>query len=69
MADGCIKCCGTSLFLKKKYGVGYHMVMVKDVNCDVNAITDVVKSHVSDAQLDRNIGNNLLGFYLKWKGL
>lgn len=61
MADGEIKCCGSSLFLKNKYGVGYHMVMVKDSdNCDTEAITSLVQSHVPIAQLEsNNIGTEL----------
>ena len=33
MADGSIKCCGSSLFLKKRFGVGYNLVIAK-VNRD-----------------------------------
>ena len=29
MADGKIKCCGSSLFLKNRYGVGYNLVIAK----------------------------------------
>jgi len=29
MASGKIKCCGSSLFLKKKFGVGYNLVLTK----------------------------------------
>ena len=67
MADGEIKCCGSSLFLKNKYGVGYHMVMVKDNNdCDTEAITKMVQSHVSDAELEKNnIGKNKISSHPK----
>ena len=56
MAEGNIKCCGSSLFLKNKYGVGYHMVMVKEPHCDVSKIISVVSSHVSTAMLESNVG-------------
>lgn len=56
MAEGNIKCCGSSLYLKNKYGVGYHMVLVKEPNCDVSRITDVVNSHVPTVNLESNIG-------------
>ena len=56
MAEGNIKCCGSSLFLKNKYGVGYHMVIVKEPNCDVSKITGLVTSHVPTAKLESNIG-------------
>ena len=29
MAEGKIKCCGSSLFLKNRYGVGYNLVIAK----------------------------------------
>ena len=56
MAEGNIKCCGSSLFLKNKYGVGYHMVIVKEPHCDVSKIISVVSSHVPTAMLESNVG-------------
>ena len=29
MADGKLKCCGSSVFLKNKFGVGYNLTLVK----------------------------------------
>uniref|UniRef100_K1QVF6 ATP-binding cassette sub-family A member 3 n=1 Tax=Magallana gigas TaxID=29159 RepID=K1QVF6_MAGGI len=55
MADGVVKCCGTSLFLKKLYGAGYHLVMVKDRDCDVKAVTNVIKQHIPAAELESEI--------------
>lgn len=59
MAEGKVKCCGSSLFLKSKYGVGYHMVMVKEANCDLSKVISVVKTHVPTAQLESNVGAEL----------
>jgi len=56
MAEGNIKCCGSSLFLKNKYGVGYHMVIVKEPNCDVSRLTALVTSYVPTAKVESNIG-------------
>lgn len=39
MADGKIKCCGSSLFLKNRYGVGYNLVIAK-YNRDPNPKID-----------------------------
>lgn len=66
MAEGNIKCCGSSLFLKSKYGVGYHMVMVKEPDCDVSKVISVVSNHVPAAQVESNIGEALVfsGFYM-----
>ncbi|XP_070562934.1 phospholipid-transporting ATPase ABCA3-like [Ptychodera flava] len=59
MSHGKIKCCGSSLFLKKKYGVGYHMTIVKKRSCDVERISSIVQHHVPDAELENNIGAEL----------
>ncbi|XP_059176012.1 phospholipid-transporting ATPase ABCA3-like [Physella acuta] len=59
MADGVVKCCGSSLFLKKKYGAGYHMVVVKEPTCDVNNVVCVVKQHIPTAELESNVGAEL----------
>ncbi|XP_072041416.1 phospholipid-transporting ATPase ABCA3-like [Amphiura filiformis] len=59
MAEGELQCCGSSLFLKKKYGVGYHMVCVKDSHCDVSQVTNLVTSLVPNAGLESNIGAEL----------
>ncbi|XP_059176011.1 phospholipid-transporting ATPase ABCA3-like [Physella acuta] len=59
MADGIVKCYGSSLFLKKKYGAGYHMVVVKEPTCDVKNIICVVKQHIPTAELESNVGAEL----------
>lgn len=56
MAAGKVKCYGSSLFLKKRYGVGYHMVMVKTPTCDVERISELLSHHVPSSQLESNIG-------------
>ncbi|XP_043567483.1 phospholipid-transporting ATPase ABCA3 isoform X1 [Chiloscyllium plagiosum] len=59
MANGQLQCCGTSLFLKNKYGAGYHMVIVKQPHCKVANITALVKSLVPNAVLQTNAGAEL----------
>ena len=59
MADGKLQCYGTSLFLKKKYGVGYHMVMVKNANCNVDEMTKLVIKHIPTATLENNVGKEI----------
>ncbi|CAN0021601.1 unnamed protein product [Pylaiella littoralis] len=31
MADGALRCCGSSIFLKNHYGVGYNLTVVRDI--------------------------------------
>ncbi|XP_017768274.1 PREDICTED: ATP-binding cassette sub-family A member 3 [Nicrophorus vespilloides] len=59
MAGGQLQCCGSSFFLKKKYGAGYHLVMDKSPNCDINDITNVLKAHIPNIKIESNVGSEL----------
>ncbi|KAL8603343.1 hypothetical protein ACOMHN_039706 [Nucella lapillus] len=59
MAEGVVKCCGTSLFLKKLYGAGYHMVLVKSPECVVPKVTALVQRQVTGAQLESEVAAEL----------
>ncbi|KAJ3601486.1 hypothetical protein NHX12_032454 [Muraenolepis orangiensis] len=59
MAGGELQCCGSPLFLKSKYGAGYHMVIVKDPHCNVSEITRLVHMYVPDATLESSAGAEL----------
>ncbi|XP_026071364.1 ATP-binding cassette sub-family A member 3-like isoform X1 [Carassius auratus] len=59
MASGELQCCGSPLFLKNKYGAGYHMVIVKDAFCNVSEITRLVHMYVPDATLESSAGAEL----------
>lgn len=48
MAAGDIKCCGSSLFLKGRYGVGYTLTIVKASGFDKAKISDLLHSKVPD---------------------
>ncbi|KAM6155210.1 phospholipid-transporting ATPase ABCA3-like [Rhynchocyon petersi] len=59
MAKGTLQCCGSSIFLKKIYGVGYHIVMVKEPHCDVEEIKKLFHYHVPTVTLENNVGGEL----------
>ncbi|CAD5111485.1 DgyrCDS794 [Dimorphilus gyrociliatus] len=59
MAEGVVQCCGTSLFLKSKYGVGYHMTIVKQPTCNVDSLTTIIKNYVPEAQMESNVSAEL----------
>ncbi|XP_066132949.1 phospholipid-transporting ATPase ABCA3-like [Saccopteryx bilineata] len=59
MMNGSLKCCGSSLFLRKIYGVGYHLVMVKGPRCDVEGISKLIYYHIPSAILKKNFKNEL----------
>lgn len=60
MHKGGLKCCGTSLFLKRRYGVGYQMTITKNsVRTSTMAIMKVVHELVTEATLLSDIGNEV----------
>uniref|UniRef100_A0A3Q1JUS1 ABC transporter domain-containing protein n=1 Tax=Anabas testudineus TaxID=64144 RepID=A0A3Q1JUS1_ANATE len=59
MAGGELQCCGSPLFLKNKYGAGYHMVIVKDALCNVSEISRLVHMYVPNATLESSAGAEL----------
>ena len=59
MASGQIQCCGSSLFLKKKYGAGYHLVIVKEPSCDVQRVTELIRKFIPEVYVNQNVGAEL----------
>lgn len=59
MHKGELKCCGTSMFLKAKYGVGYVVTLTKTPKCDAGQVKEVVNRHVASAELLSNVGTEL----------
>nr|XP_038021302.1 LOW QUALITY PROTEIN: ATP-binding cassette sub-family A member 10-like [Anas platyrhynchos] len=46
ISHGRLKCVGSSLFLKKKWGIGYHLRIHVSESCDVESVTSLVKQHI-----------------------
>ncbi|XP_037363662.1 phospholipid-transporting ATPase ABCA3 [Talpa occidentalis] len=59
MAQGTLQCCGSPLFLKQKYGAGYHMTLVKEPHCNPEAVSQLVSHHVPNATLESSAGAEL----------
>ncbi|XP_044533338.1 phospholipid-transporting ATPase ABCA3-like, partial [Gracilinanus agilis] len=59
LAKGKLQCCGSSLFLKQKYGAGYHMTIVKKQYCLVEEIERLIYEHIPSATMESNIGAEL----------
>ena len=60
MGDGEMICCGSSVFLKNEFGVGYSIVFTKaspDDSSDL--ILDTVRKHVPNMQLLTNVATDL----------
>lgn len=59
VSHGRVRCCGSSLFLKNKFGIGYHLTLVLDGTCREHAISRLVTSHVPKAEKARRHGREL----------
>ncbi|XP_072229612.1 cholesterol transporter ABCA5 [Leuresthes tenuis] len=53
ISQGQLKCVGSSLYLKIKCGVGYHLRMSISERCDAEKVSSLVKHHVAKAKLSR----------------
>ncbi|XP_027350044.1 ABC transporter A family member 1 [Abrus precatorius] len=58
MANGSLKCCGSSLFLKHHYGVGYTLTLVK-VSPAASIAGDIVYRHVPSATCVSEVGTEI----------
>ncbi|CAD7683421.1 unnamed protein product [Nyctereutes procyonoides] len=59
MAKGEVQCCGSSLFLKQKYGAGYYMTLVKKPHCSTEKISHLIYQHIPNAVLQSSTGEEL----------
>ncbi|XP_053679934.1 phospholipid-transporting ATPase ABCA3-like [Anopheles nili] len=59
MAEGELKACGSSFFLKKRFGVGYRLICVKGPNCDRAQLTGLLRKHIPSINIDTDIGSEL----------
>ncbi|TMW64123.1 hypothetical protein Poli38472_014240 [Pythium oligandrum] len=60
MAEGELRCCGSSLFLKNRYGAGYNLTLVKDdKHCNDSEVIDFVTMFVPNAQVLSNVGSEI----------
>jgi ABC-type multidrug transport system ATPase subunit len=57
MASGKVRCCGSSMFLKKRYGVGYNLTVNKaDESVDSDPVAALIRKHVSTVKDLSNVG-------------
>ncbi|VEN45881.1 unnamed protein product [Callosobruchus maculatus] len=59
MSEGELKCCGSSFFLKKKYGTGYLLIIDKGPECDSNKVTALLKGYIPDIEVRSNTESEL----------
>lgn len=58
MASGSLKCCGSSLFLKHQYGVGYTLTLEKR-NPSASVAADIVYRHIPSAACVSEVGTEI----------
>uniref|UniRef100_A0A8C0ZGY7 Cholesterol transporter ABCA5 n=1 Tax=Cyanistes caeruleus TaxID=156563 RepID=A0A8C0ZGY7_CYACU len=51
ISQGMLKCLGSSLFLKSKWGIGYRLSMHIDAYCNTEATTSLIRQHIPAASL------------------
>ncbi|XP_070596403.1 ABC-type organic anion transporter ABCA8-like [Erythrolamprus reginae] len=59
ISHGRLQCVGSSMFLKKKWGIGYHLRMHINDFCDFERITALVQHHIPDAKKSGQRENEL----------
>lgn len=59
LVDGELKTVGSSFFLKKKFGVGYRLVIVKGEFCSSNKITEMLRQFIPEVAVETDIGSEL----------
>jgi ATP-binding cassette, subfamily A (ABC1), member 3 len=60
VANGMLKAIGTPFFLKKQFGVGYHLVCVKrNESCNSMEITSLLRKYIPDIKKESEVGSEL----------
>jgi len=59
MHKGQLECCGSSMFLKRKFGVGYNLVITKEASKDSTLLQKHVETHVDGAELLSDVGTEV----------
>lgn len=59
MAEGRVVCTGSSLFLKKKFGVGYNLVISKKSKLPSPKIDDFVNSYLNNVQKMQEVSSEI----------
>ncbi|XP_043941106.1 cholesterol transporter ABCA5-like [Protopterus annectens] len=60
ISQGMLKCLGSSLFLKSKWGVGYNLSMHVMKTCDTDSLSSLIDQHIPNAKLSRQLEQELI---------
>jgi ATP-binding cassette subfamily A (ABC1) protein 5 len=53
ITNGKLRCVGSSLFLKNRFGIGYHLTVDIKKGANVDFVNSLIESKISNAKLDR----------------
>ena len=59
MAEGRLRTLGSSQFLKQRFGVGYHLTLVKNDACDTQQVSARIGQYSATASLVSDVGSEL----------
>jgi ATP-binding cassette subfamily A (ABC1) protein 3 len=59
MAEGKVKCCGSSLFLKNRYGVGYNLVISKKNRSPAPQVDEFIFSRIDDVKKLQEVSSEM----------
>ncbi|XP_065503843.1 ATP-binding cassette sub-family A member 9-like isoform X2 [Caloenas nicobarica] len=59
LSNGRLQCVGSSLYLKRKWGIGYHLRVRINELCDPELTSSLVRQHIPNAVLKRQKGDEL----------
>lgn len=59
MSKGKLRCCGTSLFLKNKFGLGYHLTLIVEENSEEGTVKKALQKDIPEVQLARYYGKEM----------
>lgn len=51
IAGGKLKCCGSSFFLKKKFGAGYNLIMDVSQSCNPGEVTALLRKYIPNTEV------------------
>ncbi len=55
MNHGEIKCCGSPIFLKSRFGQGFQIRIMKQTLFEMNAFKSLVNNHLTDYKIETNV--------------
>lgn len=60
MSEGRLKCSGSTLFLKKRFGAGYHLRITKSQNFNRRSVDSVIQKYLPDARVKSEINTEII---------